>query len=189
MPKYPKRLPGANSYAGTIREGKKVCIVGDSMIQRIKTFEMNRNLKNSSVYKKCYIGGLVEDIEWYMRKVLMEKDVDSVIIHMGTNNLSDRGTNIKSEMDIVNWILKAVNLCEKHEVNNIYVSGITCRPGFQRQIDTINQYLKSATKGMNFTFIDNGNISSDLLWDHVHLNDDGMTILKNNMLGALNTSS
>ena len=71
---------------------------------------------------------------------------------------------------------------------NVYVSGITCRPEFQDKIVKVNEYLKNGTRGMSFTFIDNGNIkASKHLWDEVHLNNDGLRILKNNFLGVLNS--
>lgn len=125
-----------------------------------------------------------------MQKVLeLNQDIDSVILNMGSNNISCQHAKIKSEIEVANTILKTVDLCHRNGVNNVYVSGITCRPEFQERIDKVNEYLKNGTKGMSYTFIDNNNIkSSKHLFDEVHLNNDGLTILKNNFLAALHSN-
>ena len=79
-------------------------------------------------------------------------------------------------------------LCKKNEVRNVYVSSITDRPGYTQQINTINGYLKNATRGIDFCFIDNSNIRKEHLYDNLHLNDTGINILKNNFLGAVGMS-
>ena len=34
-------------------------------------------------------------------------------------------------------------------MNNVYISGITCRPEFQGKIDKVNEYLMNGTRGMS----------------------------------------
>ena len=177
-----KHVPASNNYAGSTREGKKICVIGDSIIQRIKIKDINKQ------FKKLYPGGTVEEIEWNAQKVLEKKDIDSVILNMGSNNVSSKHTLVTAEIGIVNKILKTVDLCYRNGVNNVFVLGITCCPEFQEKIDKINEYLKNGTGGMRYTFIDNSNIiASKHLWDQVHLNNDGLRVLKINFLGVLNT--
>ena len=167
---------------------KQICIIGDSMIQRVKFFDINRREKDVVMYKECTLGATVEMVEWSLHRVLQNKDVDTVIINVGTNNLTSRKAKARSEIDITNAILKAVVLCKKNEVKNVYVSSITERPGYTQRINTINTYLKNATRGIDFCFIDNSNIKKEHLYDNLHLNDTGINILKNNFLGALGIS-
>ena len=85
-------------------------------------------------------------------------------------------------------ILKTVAVCHRNGVNEVFVSGITCRRGNQEKIDKINGFLRNGTRGMNYIFIDNVNIKADKhLWDDLHLNTDGLKVLENNFLGALNS--
>ena len=118
-------MPASVNYAGSTREGKKICVIGDSIIQRIKIKDINKQLKNPTAFKKVYPGGTVEEIEWNAQKVLEKKDIDSVILNMGSNNVSSKHTLVTAEIDIVNKILKTVDLCYRNGVNNVFVSGIT----------------------------------------------------------------
>ena len=173
------------SYAGSIKDGKKVCIIGDSIIQRIRLKDINNQIKNGTAYKKVYVGGTVEEIEWNAHKVLERKNIDTVILSMGSN-VSSKHSSVTNEIDIANTILKTVDLCNKNGVNNVYVSGITPHLEFQEKFDKINELLKNGTRGMGYTFIDNTNIdASKHLWDDVHLNNEGLSILKNNFIGGV----
>ena len=97
---------------------------------------------------------------------------------------------ITTELDIANRILKTVDLCYKNGVKNVYVSGITPCMEYQEKIDKTNELLKNGTRGMPYIFIDNSNIDGNKhLWDNVHLNNDGLRILKNNFVGALRANT
>ena len=80
----------------------------------------------------------------------------------GHNNIISKHSSMNKEIDIVNTILKTVDLCYRNGVTNVYVSGITCREEYQEKIDKINELLKNGTRGMNYTFIDNGNINAGM---------------------------
>ena len=75
------------------------------------------------------------------QKVLENNDIDSVIFNIGSNNISCKHTLVQTEIEIVNNILKTVDLCHRNGVNNVYVSGITCRPEFQDKIGKVNEYF------------------------------------------------
>ena len=91
--------PGLKSYAGSINDGKKVCIIGDSIIQRIRLKDISNQIKNGTAYKKVYVGGsAVEEIEWNAHKVLERKNIDTVILSMGSNNVSSKHSSVTSEI-------------------------------------------------------------------------------------------
>ena len=183
-----KHVPGASNYANITKHGRKVCIIGDSIIQRIKVRDINDNLNNATAFKKVFPGGTAEEIEYYTNKILEKQDIDKVILNIGSNNVHSKHLSINTEIEIVNTILKTVAVCHRNGVNDVYVSGITSRRDHQEKIDKINGYLRNGTKGMSYIFIDNGNIKSDKhLWDGLHLNKDGFKILERNFLGALNS--
>ena len=82
-------------------------------------------------------------------------------------------------------------LCNKADVKEIYISGITCRPGCQNKIDSINEMLKSNATIADYIFIDNKDIKQDKhLWkDRVHLNNDGLIILADNFINTINVTN
>ena len=69
-----KHVPGASNYAGITKNGKKICIIGDSIIQRIKIRHINENLDNGLAFKK---------VVQRKNKILEKKDVDCVVLHIG----------------------------------------------------------------------------------------------------------
>ena len=80
-----------------------------------------------------------------------------------------------------------VNECKKLGVNDIFVSGLTIRNGYYKQVNAINALLKLRAKTGYFTFIDNSGIRRQhLSYDGLHLEKSGTTILSNNFINALN---
>ena len=76
-----KHVLGANSYGGTIKERRKVCIIGDGIIQRIRISDVNNELNNGNAFKKVDPGGTVEEIEQYTNKILEKKDIECDFKH------------------------------------------------------------------------------------------------------------
>ena len=67
-----------------------------------KIYPGGTRLDNGMVFKKVYPGGMAEEIAWNTQKVLENKDIDSVILNMGSNNISSKHTLVKTEIEIVN---------------------------------------------------------------------------------------
>ena len=51
----------------------------------------------------------MEEMAWNAQKVLENKDIDSVILNMGSSNIWSKPTLVKTEIEIVNNILKTVD--------------------------------------------------------------------------------
>ena len=93
----------------------------------------------------------------------------------------------QSPSDTFTEILNVVKKCQKHGVNEVYVSGITCRPNFQDEINGINQLLQTNAGNHGYTYINNDNIQEEHLWDdRVHLSNTGIYLLQSNFLIFLN---
>ena len=97
--------------------------------------------------------------------------------HLSSNNIASRHAVKSTETGIVITILSTVDTCKRNGVDDVYVSGITCRKEHQVEINKINEYLRTGTWGMDYTFVDNGNIKVDKhLWDGIHLNNERLII-------------
>ena len=86
--------PGNSTYANTVKHGKSICLVGDSIIGRIyvpKFKTSNKNLGIIANYRKrFYPGATVGEIAHYILPTLEEERPDALIINAGTNNLRKR---------------------------------------------------------------------------------------------------
>ena len=64
-------------------------------------------------------------MKYYVKEVLEEEHPDTIILHIGVNELSNRNS---TEQLIVSEIINIVNMCRNGGVNEIIVSSITPRP-------------------------------------------------------------
>ena len=107
---------------------------------------------------------------------------------MGTKNITKKRTQVAK--DIVREILVIVHKCHNNGVNNVLVSGLICRPQYQKMIDEINAILRTNAGLHNYEYITNSNIETCHLWsDKVHLNKEGTSLLTNHFLNSLNNIS
>lgn len=185
--KHKKLIPGASSYANITKHGKKVCIISNSIAQKINIKQFNRIVNNAKVYKKIFPGATAEDILHYAVKILEDKTLDTVILNIGINDLSNRNGSKQLDIQITSAVLKIVDMCRQAGVNYVYVAGITYRLGYQKIINEVNELFKLNAAVMGYKYIDNTNIvSKHLSYDGIHLNRDGIDILANNFIDALN---
>lgn len=183
-PYFKKTVPGNASYSEITRQGKKKCLIGDSIIKRIDMREFNRHLDNGTSIKRSFAGATALQLQYYMEEVLNEENPDMVVINIGTNNITKKQ---QSEEEIVKEILGTVDKCRIYGVNEIFVSGLTCRPMYQTQVNKINTLLRQNTGAYEYKFIDNSDIMEKHLWkDRLHLNDQGIINLACNFLDSFN---
>ena len=182
-----RTYPGNSTYSDIIRQGEKICIIGDSICRPIDMVKFEECLDKGTSRKRYIRGATVSQLSLYAEAVLKEDIPDKVILSMGTNNLTKKS---QSEMETAKEIIDIVHKCYNNGVNDVLVSSITIRPRFKDKINLINKILERNAAAHNYEFIDNNNIMEKHLWeDHLHLNDKGITLLSNNFLKALNKRS
>jgi hypothetical protein len=182
-----KTIPGNSSYADLTKRGKKICMFGDSLLQPINMKEFNSYLDNKQATRVSFPGATASKLCHYTKPTIEEELPDTVLINIGTNNITKTQ---QSENEIVDEIMEIVKQCRKMGVNNILVAGLTVRKRFEKKIDAINKLLKHNATFFKFKYIDNSNIRNHHLNnDGLHLQIKGTIILARNFLNALNYTS
>ena len=149
---------------------------------------LNYCLDGKHAIKATFPGATVEKAAYYMKPTLEEESPDIVILNIGTNNLTKNRHH--TEEDIAGAIINMVEECRKMGVNEIFVSGLTVRKGWFKQIKIINNILSQKASTHNFNFIDNENIKyEDLSYDGLHLQKEGTIKLADTFIYALNNMS
>ena len=179
--------PGNSSYAHMVTRGEKVCILSDSLCKPIDMNEFNRVLKKGYAIKRFYPGATASQIKFYVDATLEEDRPDSVIILVGTNNITKKRTQVAK--DIVHEILEIVHKCRNNGVNNVFVSGLISRPQYQKMINEINELLRTNAGLHHYEYISSSNIEMCHLWSDNHLNKEGTVLLANNFLNSLNNTT
>ena len=171
-----------NNNNESSKSEKKVCVFSDSICNRMNMREFNKSLINKNVFKRCFSGANTTELQHYVVPTLDFHPSDIVILNIGSNNLKrDKPVTIADD------IMNLIDLCKRHGVNQVIVSGITPRKGYQSKINELNNLLENRQREFDFTFVNNNNIITEHLWrDKVHLNDTGMRILTSNFISMLN---
>ena len=147
--------------------------------QRPKFLSRNNNFVNVRFHQ----GTTTEDIVDFITPVSRKKP-DAVIIHAGTNDLTN-GTNTMKQ---VRKIVKTIQEMEDSGKIGIVFSGVIQRVhrNFKDQIKETNDKLKRYYEGNGFVYVDNDNIiEKSLNKSLLHLNKAGNKLLSKNLLDCL----
>ena len=110
---------------------KKALIKGDSIVKNIERWRLSKRMK-SSVAVKSIPGAITKGMKHHIKGCLEDNFPDSIILHVGTNNLKNK----ESVEDIANDIMD-VSIFVRDEKTNVFVSGLTV------QNDRLNDKGKS----------------------------------------------
>ena len=184
-----RTVPGPRSYASATKYGKKVMVVGDSHIKRIKRNLFNNSFENARSYLKSFSGAKTEDMKHYIIPSLNEQNPDVIVIHVGGNDINHRNKESINEKELAKNIINVAMICRNSGVPDILISEILPKKSIALTaiIRRVNDEIKELCKEYNFNFISNERITRDFLChDGVHLTDDGTRILAGNMVNFIN---
>ena len=158
-------VPGNRPYSSTTKFGKKICVVGDSHIRRIKRNLFNNSLCEGKAHLNGFSGANIKRLDHFITPTLVEDRPDIVIIHIGSNDITH---NIVGQVDVkdnVNRIINIGKTCLSYGVKEVIVSSIFIKKQFKlaRIIRQVNDLLHDECKINNFQFISNDNITREVL--------------------------
>ena len=163
----------------TKREKKShIETIGDSMLNGIHHRGINKD-ENIKVKIRKYPGAPSVEILDHIKPSL-RKAPEPIIIHAGTNDISNNTNYLKN-------VKKTVKLVkETCKDTKLSFSSVMCRTDVKDITDTINttnSHLENYCKQQNVGFINNGNIKkSDLNSKGLHLHERGSSKLAKNLL-------
>ena len=160
------------------RKKIRVEILGDSMLNGVQEKGLNKNADINIKIRK-YPGASSTDILDHIRPSL-RKEPDQIIIHAGTNDLTNDHNylnNVKKIVKMVRETCKNTKLC---------FSSLICRNDLKdidEKVKKTNAHLENYCKQQNLGFIDNSNLKkSDLNSRGLHLQERGSSKLAKNFL-------
>ena len=148
------------------------------MLNGIQERGMNKD-ENIKVKIRKYPGGCSIDILDHIKPIL-RKAPGQIIIHAGTNDISNSTNYLKN----IKKIVKLVK--ENCKDTKLSFSSVICRTNVKDiadPINTTNSHLQNYCKQQNVSFIDNGNIKKfDLNPKGLHLHERGGSKLAKHLL-------
>ena len=158
----------------------RVMLFVDSIGKRIDSQRLSRR---ADVKNLCVGGRKIESVSQDIKESNLA-NVDTVITHVGTNNLvTDSVDSIMRKFDNMSDTLKQ----KVPEGCEIAVSSIIVRndrPDLHSKLDTVNKRIEELCVRNKWTFIDNKAVR-DLHKDNLHPNDKGMSYLARNLQAFL----
>ena len=160
---------------------KKVFVVGDSITKFLRSDELSTSERSVTVMK--HPGCSTEDMTDYIKPIARKKP-DTILLHVGTNDLT-KGINT---MKNVRKCVEAIRELDNSENIQIGFSSIMHRSDkdFSKEISELNVKLKKYCLGRGFIYIDNDNVNESCLNNSkLHLNKKGTNLFSKNILTSL----
>ena len=166
----------------TKEQKKRVVITGDSMLNGIHEKGLS---KNHTVKINNFPGGTSETVLENIDETLKSKP-DCLIVHVGTNDLTNGINLLNQAKKIVKQVKKA-----SQNTKIVFSSIITRkdRKNIDKKVSEVNSYLKNYCSQKNIDFIDNSNLKEEHLGQKkLHLNKKGNSILAKKILKFLRSN-
>ena len=133
---------------------RKFFIIGDSHLTRIKKDSLRKKIKGD-FYFKCFSGANTKQLDPYVTPVLVEEKPQTVIIHIGSNDITKFNYHDVDVNDLANRILQVGLKCRYYGVESIATSSVlvTNDHNIDKLIRGVNISLKNLCKVYGFDFI------------------------------------
>ena len=165
------------------KKGKRIILLGDSMISAIKPHLMKKAIPScSKFWVRSFSGSLVEDMHAYSAPSLKLKG-DVIACHVGTNDLRSSKSPETIADDIINLATTLKSNCI-----DVVISGIIGRNDdlvLNKKAIDVNFFLENKCfNEKNITFSSNSNILPIYNTNRggLHLNSMGVNKLANNLI-------
>ena len=180
-------VPGVNTYSDITKNEKKVAIFGDSLCKRVLGSKLNPKLKKCSTFVRPFVGATADELQYHIQPTIKQSDLNGVVLLIGTNNLAPRRNQpVKSTLAISHDIINVGVNCRDAGIEDIFISSLPIRRHYEEKVREVNIFVKDLCEKEGFIFISNEDITCQHLYDGTHLTNEGIDILSNNFVNAIN---
>ena len=155
---------------------KRKLVVGDSHLKRLRKQFFNYSINDTHAVIKNFDDATTKRLGHHVLPILKEDKPDSVLIHIGTNDINNRKLYAVSPGRLASDIIEIGRTCKSFKVKEVFISSVLCQNEviLSNQINPTNDFLNKLCKENGFIYISNSNITpSHLSKDGIHLNDIG----------------
>ena len=183
-------VPGEKTYSEIVRGRYKpsTLISSDSIPKGIKMYQFNKCLVNNNRAQLIsFPGASSKSLLHYLDVHLEDKNINTVILHIGVNDLLNDDSPECVNMLMEN-LTKMIKKFRMYGVKNILVSSIVYTVELELPLlENVHVKLIDLCQSNNISIIDNRNIRGEYLYKNgLHLLDHGKRILGNILISALN---
>ena len=147
-------------------------IIGDSHIRIVKIDKLQTSFDEVKSFVRYFSGAKTEDLHHYMTPSLLKEKPDTVVIQVGSNNITHRIFKDFNADKLVDEIIDIGKMCRQYGVKEVIFSSIFVKNSIKlgKKISQVNGALTQKCEENGFHFVSNGNIlRKHLCKDGVHL--------------------
>ena len=89
-------IPSRRTYVEATKFGKKICVVGDSHLNRIKRNIFQKSVNGGKTYFNVFRGATSKRLNHYFQPTLHEDQPDVVLLHIGSNDINNKTKDRKA---------------------------------------------------------------------------------------------
>ena len=165
----------------------KLLVCGDSHVKRLSKLLLNSSLKKSHAVLKNFDGANIKRLCHHILSYLHEDKPDSVILHIGTNDVQPNMDSTPEKLS--DEKINLSQICKQFGVKNVHVSLILPKNDIRLShfISKVNNLVADKCKRYDVIFISNENIRTGCLAkDGIQINDIGTFYLGINFAVCVN---
>ena len=154
--------------------GKKICVIGDSHLNRIKRNIFQKSVNSGKTYFNVFRGATSKRLNHYILPTLDKDHPDIVLLHIGSNDINNQTKDRINTEKLTGNIINIGKSCIDLGVKEVVISSILPKKNIAltRFIRQVNDNLREQCVLNGFAFISNDKISRTHLWkDGIHLED------------------
>ena len=108
--------PGPKIYSGTVKLIKKIAVLFNSIPKPLSQYHIKKKLRHNKICEKCFPGINANHLNHHIIQRLSEDKTDTVIIHVGVNDVINRTdhNNLILQIDRIGWIYMQELWSEKY---------------------------------------------------------------------------
>ena len=159
-------VPGIAPYASATKsKNEKVCIIGDSHLGRINKTQFRKELLKKFSYFKCFSVSNTKQLNYYIAPTLADETQQTVIIHIGSNDISKTNYKKMNVQDLAQPIIDMRLEHKSYGVSRVAISSVLTRSSAQlnQVIGKVNDLLKCFCVTNGFHYISNEMIDHRML--------------------------
>ena len=175
-----------NDVVNLGKETDNILIFSDSIPGKIKMCEFNKVLKNGNAKHLFFPGATSQQLLQYLDVNLQLYGPQTVIIHVGINDLLNDPGHSNVENILKNFRVM-VKKCREFNVKNIFLSGLVYNKRTELSLlENLHLRIVELCSKNGIMYVDNRNIyGMHLYHDKLHLLPSGKRILINNFISNL----
>ena len=122
----PSTIVRESSYQHPTNRKRKLFVVGDSHLEMSSKQLFNYSIRDTHAVIKNFDGATTKRLGHHVLPILKEDKPDSVLIHIGTNDVNNHKLYAVSPENLASDIIEISHTCKSFNMKEVFISSVLC---------------------------------------------------------------